>query len=727
MPSTYRGPPVINSDTGPSSMTSSPCTSEPISARIATTPPIQNTSHTPLHQQTTQHVTAPQQLQHVTVQQHFTCQRQTQQQQHSLSSQQVSSQQVQQRQHTPIKLRTQQISQPVQQQPHQQQTPTSAQRIFATVAQLQTQCEVDHAKMVQLEEKLDECLHECPTERAATDESHYLKGGMENLAQEMQTVKLFVEGVDAKVASLAESCEAVIRHNKEMELQTQVHAVTNHGNMSAAPFENLHRQDKTKLGQPVQSVEEILPRLDAVESELQQHRSIDSGFQKFHVEIEDRIKAVTKRHDELDISLEDAVGAMERALVAFEKRTSGKIQDLILALESLHVKVNAQSHQVSALTERFEAFRSPAVHALRVEFTQMREQDQCMLVRELADIRKTMHDATSNRMEAITQVSGAISELQQAVADGAAGNPVYQLLDQRISSTEAKVKAFSQLASVLACQTWSLDKKIVLESSSPNSYQSSPGGEWSAERKVEDVQYELECVANTLKVVDTLANRVTRLEQQLHHLSHEGGFHASGNSRMQLFAPVMQLHDKVSAFQARLLASQLSLQTSAAPEGAQESLPKEHELELLEERIAEMEKEVATLLEAGSSVTSDIVSVPSNSPKAMRAPVSPSVDSREDDAAYGCDDEVSNLRLSEFADNLGSLEGTFRVLAKQLTMLRGGLNGFECPEVLAEGMSPKDKNLDQNQERFSEAATEAGEPTSSTETQDTARDTAHPE
>jgi len=140
-----------------------------------------------------------------------------------------------------------------------------------------------------------------------------------------------------------------------------------------------------------------------------------------------------------------------------------------------------------------------------------------------------------------------------------------------------------------------------------------------------------------------------------------------------------------------------------------------------------MEKEVATLLEAGSSVTSDIVSVPSNSPKAMRAPVSPSVDSREDDAAYGCDDEVSNLRLSEFADNLGSLEGTFRVLAKQLTMLRGGLNGFECPEVLAEGMSPKDKNLDQNQERFSEAATEAGEPTSSTETQDTARDTAHPE
>lgn len=103
------------------------------------------------------------------------------------------------------------------------------------------------------------------------------------------------------------------------------------------------------------------------------------------------------------------------------------------------------------------------------------------------------------------------------------------------------------------------------------------------------------------------------------------------------------LSREVSELQARLLASQLSLQTSREDDASQQDeLPAHEELDQLADRISQVEHEFheQALLEA---------------PKVF----GPEVD------------------LVSFSDNLGSVERAFRMLAEQLSVLQGGLEDME--------------------------------------------------
>jgi len=588
----------------------------------------------------------------------------------------------------------------------QQQLGPLAERVDQMVAHLQGQCEkceADRRRMTQLERRLEARLEERSKEADGRERWAETQGSVSGLIDELQALRLRVDGLDERLYARTSGSDVAKQRSRELEQQVQV--VEHQSRLHISAVEDVQRRQVARLKRTESCIEEATRRINAVEEEVRSFQSqcrrsgdprletrlgmveeqlkhADNAIRCLQVQVADGVKNAPDNSQDLGGDIHEAVRTSDRERAAFEKRASGQIQDLSASIANMKVKVDGQLHRIGTLADRLETAHEPAVEALRAELNQVRTQDQHRLEGELATLRNLVQETAETSEEAVEGLRETIAEIREAFQRTVSDSPAYTALDERFAELEAKLNIVSSHTVELSSQLINIDHEdkgaaspcMMNEVHSrvgpplhsvPESARSNRNADWgSSVSRHDGLRHELETVADQLKAADYLARRVAKLEEQVAggrldgiDLGSDPGSGGSDTASAMVPRPPRQLYSlsrEVSELQAKLLASQLNLQTSGS-DTSEQDVETRHEISILSARIREMEQEFAE-----------------QSSRGMHDSVGALCDLQ-------CDDTEPNLAytLMTFACQLEPLQGVFQELSKHMVGLRGGLKELQ--------------------------------------------------
>jgi len=346
-----------------------------------------------------------------------------------------------------------------------------ADKMNATMSNLQWQCQEDRRRLVALERKLETRLEDRAGVGDAREKWADIQGKVNGLIEETQSLTRRVEGLDERLWARTSGTEASKQRSRELEQQVQT--LEHQTRLTSAASEEAQKRHSAKIRRSEHAIEEAVRRLTKLEehsrqggqqrdsylesrvaSTEQQLAQLSMDMRDIQAQVDEGLMqagsalgpaACGDVDDALTSNFEESIHGIERSLSTLDRRLTNQVEELATVVASMRVKVDGQLQRVSTLSERLETAHAPALESLRSELTNRIVQDRRELEGEMSLMRDRLQETSEGAdelRESLRQAQAEVAALSLRQAPSAMSEEVQAIrnLDERCAIQEREVQ-----------------------------------------------------------------------------------------------------------------------------------------------------------------------------------------------------------------------------------------------------------------------------------------------